>query len=153
MVVAYTINKFVVANSRFDKAAIKQITYRRLGTPVNQKIENGGFEQIDSTTLNRRLKNGIIDAESDGKAQLKSDHFPVKCKIACRFKKKEAKQCSEPTRYSENHWDRLGPRYMNAFIRQRMTESKKQDYHVGLDVTENMLGLSRRRRTIRNNGL
>ena len=82
------INRFVVANTRFDKTAIKKVTYRRPGTPVNQKIENGGFEQIDFIILNRRFKNGIIDAESDGKAQIKSDHFPVKCKIACRLKEK-----------------------------------------------------------------
>ena len=124
------INKLIVANTRFEKPLQQQVTYRKVGTPEGQGVENGGYEQIDYILTNARFKNSILDANSDGKARIRSDHFLVKCWFACRSKKQEGKETTYPTRYSNKQIGKLRPEEMKSFIRQNINEDNAESYEA-----------------------
>ena len=57
-----------------------------------------------------------------------TDHFPVKCRVACRFKKEDGKLGSLPTQYSNKQLGKLHPMQMNAFFKVGITRTGKKDY-------------------------
>ena len=52
--------------------------------------------------IEHRWKNAILDAESDAKANIDSDHYPVKAKLKIKLKKITKQQTDGRKKYVEN---------------------------------------------------
>ena len=73
-------NDLKVTNTMFRKPLHKIATYRKRKETdgiTNEDVCQETHEQIDHTLTTRRWKNTVKDAESDTKANIDSDHYPV----------------------------------------------------------------------------
>ena len=122
------LNEVIVTNTRYDKPLHQKVTFRKFWTPWGKPIEQGGYEQIDYLLVGQRFKNSVLNAESDGRAQLNTDHFPVKSRISCRFKKEDGQLNQTPTQYSRKQIEKLNPREMNYFMKENLRGRDPLDY-------------------------
>jgi hypothetical protein len=73
-------NELIVTNTKFNKTFEKTATYRKNKKHeniTNEPITTQTHEQLDYTPTTRRWKNSVKNAESDTKANIDSDHYPV----------------------------------------------------------------------------
>ena len=59
-----------VANTLFEKTDCKLVTYRAVGTKINEPLNRPAYEQLDFVTVPHRWKNSIKDCESDSAANI-----------------------------------------------------------------------------------
>ena len=87
-----TQNELRVLNTMYRKQPHKTATYRKIKTkPIEGEIEiisAEKHEQLDYIITTRRWRNTVSDAESDTRANIKTDHFPVIATIKTKLKGK-----------------------------------------------------------------
>ena len=88
-------NDLVVLNTSYRKQENKLATWRKIGAERTDNPTRENHEQIDYWLAGRRWRNMIKDAEADHKANIDSDHYPVK--IRCRFALKFIPKPQHPT--------------------------------------------------------
>ena len=72
-------NELEIMHTRFKKHIGKLATYRiQKNTDITEEIiTNRTHAQIDFILINNRWKNSITNAESDTRANINTDHFPL----------------------------------------------------------------------------
>ena len=79
-------NEMKVVNTMYKKRPEQTATYRRVGIDIDQPINKDTHEQLDYIVTAKRWRNAITNAESDTKANIDSDHYPVLAKATLRLK-------------------------------------------------------------------
>ena len=123
------VNDSVLTSTSLKRTPNKLITFRKTATKEGTPIEERGYAQLDSIMVRRRFKNSIIDAESDMKAKIRTDHYPVKCKMQCKFKTAKRRPATAPSRYSARHMDKISLKEMNQFFSKQQSH---KEVHTGM---------------------
>ena len=84
-------NDLKIDNAMFPKPANKLAPYLPLGVSKTASISANTHWQIDFI-MTRRDNIRIEDCETDTKAQLQSDHYPVMAQMKIKFKRPEIKK-------------------------------------------------------------
>ena len=79
-------HQLILANTLFKKNKHKLVTYREIGTTIEDEVRRGTHEQIDFIIVASKWKNNIKNAESDTDANIDSDHYPVIVEIRVKLK-------------------------------------------------------------------
>ena len=87
----------------FEKPESKLATYLPLGISKSAKISANTHWQIDYI-MTRRNNIRIEDCETDTKAQLQSDHYPVIAQMKIKFKKQSSKPEQIKTYNKKSVW-------------------------------------------------
>ena len=69
------------ANTFFQNSKDKTATYMKVGTTRADTIQRSTHEQLDYIIVPKRWWNSIKNIESDSKANINSDHYPLWCTI------------------------------------------------------------------------
>ena len=75
-----------LTNTYFKKNIEKTVTYRKVGFTIIDEINEKTDEQIDYIAVQHRWKNSISNIESDRRANLRSDHYPVTATVKIKLK-------------------------------------------------------------------
>ena len=83
-------NSLHVTNTWFQKPHKKLITYRELGTPPGNDVEDATkFAQLDFLICRPRFKNAVLNIESDMRFWQHSNHYLLMAHIRVKLKHKE----------------------------------------------------------------
>jgi len=97
-------NELRIVNTMYRKTKHKTATYRIIKercTEGEPEMTNRNFEQIDYIITTRRWRNTVMNAESDTKANINSDHFPVKALIRIKLRRDDNKGGPGRDRYKK----------------------------------------------------
>ena len=97
-------NEMKVTNTMCRKPLEKVATYRKSKEILPDTIENitaDTHEQIDYILTTKRWRNTVTDAESDTKANIYTDHFPVTCATRTRLKQENKPTQEGRSRYKK----------------------------------------------------
>ena len=128
--------KLILANTGFKKTKEKTATFRAPGTLETEEIIHKKQEQIDYITVRQRWNNTITDAESNTKANLDTDHYPVTA--TCRIKLRASHNKKGPGRkkYEESTKEQKDQRN-KKIDRQNVKIKKRKSKHRRHDKTSN----------------
>ena len=95
-------NELRVTNTMYRKPLHKIATYRikKEITTETEHIAENTHEQIDYIITTRRWRNAITNVETDTKANINTDHYPVIADVTVRLRKQEHKGTARK-RYKE----------------------------------------------------
>ena len=95
-------HNLILSNTRFKKTKEKTATFRWPGIEINEEITHKNHEQIEYIAVQHRWKNSVLNAESDSKANIKSDHYPVIATIRIKLKARAKKIGPGRQKYMES---------------------------------------------------
>lgn len=84
-------HRLTIANTLFQKQEKNKATYREIGN----------FEQMGFILIQKRWRNGVLNAEADGDANINSDLYPVCATIEIKLKQTQNKQTKPNMIYKE----------------------------------------------------
>ena len=93
-------NELKITNTMYKKHIGKLATYRIVKDNTDttyEEINNKTHAQIDYVIVSHRWRNSITDIETDTKANLHSDHFPLHFTIRIRLKQVQKGGKTRPT--------------------------------------------------------
>jgi len=106
--------EYLVANTWFKKRDARKVTFMPPGT---KQLPGDGepwdprlFGEIDFCLVPSRWRNLVLDVESNTRAGLPTDHFPLEIKVRLRLRPKRGKRRRSPG---------------GIFLRQRMSKSRR----------------------------
>ena len=79
-------------NTLHDKPNEKLITYHAPSSELGPPYERGKYETLDYCVTTERWKNTVQDVESDMKANITSDHYPLWWKTRLKLSRKTNKE-------------------------------------------------------------
>ena len=79
-------HRMLLANTKFQKTKEKTATFRIPGVEFNEEIQHKKHKQIDYIAVQHRWKKSVINAESNTKANLNTDHYPVIATIRIKLR-------------------------------------------------------------------
>ena len=87
-------NKMLITNTQFRKQEHKLFTRLQPGKD-KYNITHATHYQIDHIMVQKRWRNGILNVEADGKANIDSDHYPLwaEVEIALKAIKPTTRKC------------------------------------------------------------
>ena len=85
-------------NTWFRKRNEKLVTFRVPGTEITDEIEPGKHEQLDYFLAQDRWKNSVKNVESDTKANIVSDHFPLKIRLIVKLRAEDGRRMQKRKR-------------------------------------------------------
>ena len=85
-------NDMRIVNTMYKTRQDNTATYGRVGIDIAQEINKDTHEQIDYIVTPKRWRNAVTNAESDTKANIDSDRYPVIAKATLRLKAEQTKQ-------------------------------------------------------------
>ena len=113
-----------LSNTFFKKPIHKTATYRIIGATIGDPISDLTHNQIDYIAIQHRWKNSITNIESDSKANVTSDHYPLIATIKIKLKathtqkgRGRKKYTQSSTEQKENNNKRLFEELINNNIR------------------------------------
>ncbi len=120
--------KLVLANTRFKKTKEKTATFRTPGTLETEEIVHKKHEQIDYIAVQQRWKNTITDAESNTKANLDTDHYPVTATCRIKLRAEHNKKGPGRKKYGESTKEQTEQR--NKQITETMSKIRQEKTSV-----------------------
>ena len=78
--------ELILCNTYFKKQNTKLATFREVGTTLEEPVTRGKYEQLNFIITQRRWKNMVTNCESDMKANIDTDHYPVTATYRIKLK-------------------------------------------------------------------
>ena len=96
-----TSHNLTICNTWFKKPKCKTVTFKEIGTTMEDEYARGKHEQLDFITIQHRWKNLVTNAESDTTANIHTDHYPVWIKFRMKLKAETTKKHKQRDKYDK----------------------------------------------------
>ena len=130
----------IAVNTMYKKQKEKLATYMEVGTRIGREIQRGTHEQIDFILINRRYRNMVTNAESDSKANIESDHYPVWAEAGLLLKReakaeeKEArKRMKVMTKEEKEEWNKKLKQRLGIEGAEKAEEGKEDNREIDIE--------------------
>jgi len=122
-------HKFFLSNTKFKKTKEKTATYRKEKAIHKRfdEISHLNHEQIDFIAVQHRWINSIFNSESDTKANITTDHYPVIATVRIKLKAKYNNKGPGRHKYLESTKEQRETRNENMFKKLLHQRDNKKD--------------------------
>ena len=81
-----------IRNTDFEKPNYKKVTFKKVGETEGGPWDDTKYAEIDHVLIKEKSKNMITDVESDIKANIDTDHYPIKWNFTQKLKKRQKEE-------------------------------------------------------------